>query len=59
MWDYSKKTIKKALVLPLHSWKNKGYLGHINYSLSPVLVSIWYQNADFKLFRKLLALKNP
>lgn len=59
MWDYSKKTIKTALVLPLHSWKNKGYLGHIYYSLSPVLVSIWYQNADFKLFRKLLALKNP
>ena len=51
--------IKKALVLPLHTWKNKGYLGRIYYSISPVLVSIWYQNAVFQLIWRLFAFKNP
>lgn len=57
LWDYSKKTIKKALVLPLHTWKNKGYLGRIYYSISPALVSIWYQNAVFSFFEGLLRSK--
>ena len=45
--------LQKALVLPLHSWKNKGFFRSyiLYYSLTPAWGSSWYQKADFVLFR--------